>query len=97
MGQITIPPKVKLIAGLLFNDKIKYEDVINILERNFGGIDCKSEIINFNFTDYYNKEMGVVIFRQYLAFKNLIDAVELADIKILTNKIEEEFSIDNKR
>lgn len=71
--------------------------LITLLTENFGPVDFESELLEFNYTDYYNLEMGNKIERFFLSFQNLIDPENLPDIKILTNEIENSFLIDNQR
>ena len=73
------------------------DKLIEILIKNFGPIDFQSNIIKFNYTNYYNPEMGNEIQRLFFSFQNLIDPENLPDIKILTNKLENHFLIDNER
>ena len=72
-------------------------EIVNVLCKYFGKTDFESEIINFNFTRYYQKEMGPNLKRKFISFAKLIDPAGLADIKILTNKIEDKFSINGNR
>lgn len=58
------------------------------LEEYFGPIDLRSDVLSFNFTDYYNEEMGTGIQRQFYSFKKLIMPDEIAAIKVQTNRIE---------
>lgn len=71
--------------------------LITLLTENFGPVDFESELLEFNYTDYYNLEMGNKIERFFLSFQNLIDPENLSDIKILTNEIENSFLIDSQR
>lgn len=61
----------------------------NRLEKKFGPLELKSPILPFNYTDYYEKEMGKDVKRQFFSFQKLIDPGALADIKLFTNKLEE--------
>lgn len=58
------------------------------LTRKFGPLDAASSLIDFNFTTYYQKEMGKNSKRQFISFRRLVDAGRLAAVKIFTNKIE---------
>ena len=53
--------------------------------------------IPFDFTTYYQKELGQDILRQYVSFEELIDPGDLAAIKLTTNRMEEELSEDGLR
>ncbi len=97
MGTINKVDKVKLIMGLLFNPVIDIKKIYEILEEKFGAIDKKTEPYNFQFTNYYNKEMGNSIQRQFISFEKLIEMTDLSDIKISTNEIEMQNSNQQKR
>ncbi|MBU1044673.1 MAG: DUF4416 family protein [Candidatus Omnitrophica bacterium] len=90
MEQIVKQEKVRLIIGL-----IARQEFLNIahdrLLKVFGGIDYKSEILEFDSTRYYANEMGTGLKRQFISFSNLICPEELPSIKLKTNKIEREF------
>jgi hypothetical protein len=60
------------------------------LKTDFGEIILKSSIIPFDFTDYYEKEMGKDLKRCWLVTKNLIPLDRLAEIKNYARKIEGE-------
>jgi hypothetical protein len=51
----------------------------------------------FNFTRYYDAEMGAGIRRWLWVFSNLVDRAELARIKCLTNEIEQSYTMGTKR
>ncbi|MFQ5963645.1 MAG: DUF4416 family protein [Candidatus Scalinduaceae bacterium] len=91
MSEISYPKPVKLIIGILSGIKILLEDIEILLEKRLGKIDLKSEVFPFDYTDYYEKEMGVNILRKFLSFKNLIDPEEISSIKVWTNQLEDEF------
>jgi len=89
--------KVKLFFGFISNDKNLFLKTEQILARKFGLIDYSSEILPFNYTDYYNQELGENLQRKFISTARLIRPESLADIKIFTNKIETKFSAQNKR
>ena len=89
MGTVNPPTQVNLIIGMLSNVTGLFEMAGNRLEKKFGPIELKSPTLPFNYTDYYEKEMGEDVKRQFLSFRKLIDPGALADIKLFTNKLEE--------
>lgn len=97
MGEITSFTPEKLIIAVLISKDEMLDKLINILTDKFGPVDFKSKLMEFNYTDYYNSEMGNKIERFFLSFQNLIGPENLPDIKILTNKIENSFLIDKQR
>ncbi len=52
-------------------------------------VHSQSEIIKFDFSNYYNEEMGEDILRYWISFSPLIQPKHLYEFKLLSNKIEE--------
>ncbi|HID31472.1 MAG TPA: DUF4416 family protein, partial [Desulfobacterales bacterium] len=67
------------------------------LAGTFGAIDLVSPWFPFDFTGYYEPEMGSPLFRRVLSFKSHVEPGSLADIKITTNRIEQLHARDGKR
>ncbi|MEO0087914.1 MAG: DUF4416 family protein [candidate division WOR-3 bacterium] len=97
MGEIRTPQKVKVVIGYITSDVKLIEEVNRILFPLLGEEDFKSEIIDFNFTDYYQEEMGKDLKRQWVSYKNLVMPDFLPDLKIKTNEIEDKFKENEKR
>ena len=89
--------KVKLFSGVIYSSRQVYEKTGKKLEKIFSFVDLESGEFNFDFTTYYNREMGSPLFRRFISFEKLISPEQLPDIKILTNRIEMETSIDGNR
>jgi hypothetical protein len=94
MAAILEPKPVKLISGLLCADKILLEKVRQELSERFGPIDVVMDAQPFDFTHYYDDEMGAGLYRSFVAFETLIDPGRLAEIKIATNELEDRFARD---
>jgi uncharacterized protein DUF4416 len=92
MGSIRPFNPVKLFVGVLVSDVRWIPQVQERLVLNYGPIDHQSGIIQFHFTNYYQKEMGDGIERVFFAFERLIEADRLPEIKRRTNRLEEEFA-----
>ena len=97
MGKITGFIPQKLIIAVLISKEDFIKKLIIQLENKFGPIDYRSEMLKFNYTNYYNPEMGSKIKRLFLSFQELISPDNLPDIKILTNSIENSFREDKNR
>jgi hypothetical protein len=91
------PKPAKLVIGLIVNERRMLAAVAAELLSAFGCVDLVSSWLPFEYTQYYAPEMGSPLFRRVLAFKNLIQQEELADIKIITNRLEEKFLHNGKR
>lgn len=97
MGKVKDPEPALLFIGTLYSDPGIFIHSQEILDSNFGDILFISSSIPWDYSLYYKNEMGRPLFRQFIFFKNLIDPVTIADIKLKTNEIEEEFSSYGKR
>ncbi len=92
MAAITQPRLVKFICGMisaraeLFG--LAQERLIELL----GPVDIVSDVLPFDFTTYYDEEMGRPRLRKFLAFERLIDPGELAGVKRATNGLEDFFA-----
>jgi hypothetical protein len=97
MGTICTLKKVKLFCGIISSSAKIEQRSLAALEKKFGEIDLTSAIIPFDFSDYYNPEMGNNLKRFWISFKKLITATDIAGIKIFTNSTENSFAVNNKR
>ncbi len=88
-----------LVMGLLsvLESQDDADALRSILEQRFGPIRMQTPRQFFQWTDYYNSEMGQPIWRSYIEFETLVDPSLLADIKLATNEIEERFAVDGRR
>lgn len=92
MGRIQPALAVNLIVGMLSGNEGLFKEVEAELEEELGLIDLTSRIIPFNFTNYYEEDMGRGIVRKFVGFERLIEPGRLAPIKVFTNRLEEDFS-----
>jgi hypothetical protein len=67
------------------------------LVRELGPIDEEIGPLAFNYTSYYDSEMGPGILRWLWSFADLVDREALPNIKCLTNTIELAYTVDGKR
>jgi hypothetical protein len=93
MGDIRQVESVKLICGMIAADESLMQQTEREMEGMFGAIDIRSELISFDYTDYYQTEMGGGLLRKFVSFDQLIDPGQLAGIKIKTNVIERRLAI----
>jgi hypothetical protein len=96
MGKTEKPSPVKLVTGIISSSQELFEKCEKPLVRHFGEIDYKSKSMDFNFTDYYSKDMGMGLSRRFWSFKNLIDPSRLGLVKIFTNTLEARFARASK-
>jgi hypothetical protein len=92
MGQIKSHPPVKFIFGLIIASPNLLLAVHQRLAERFGRIDFTSESLPFDYTSYYEREMGKGLKRQFMSFETLMAPDELASAKYFSNAVEREFA-----
>lgn len=88
---------VKLIIGFIYKDEAVFIRAKDRLKRKFGGIDFESGPIDFNYTGYYEKEMGGNLKRRFISFRKPIPIQDLYRIKLYTNRLEARFLVSKCR
>ncbi len=88
---------VKYFIGALFSSEELLEKAFSEVESKFSSIDLKSNNYLFDVTDYYDKEMGIPIYRKIFSVTELLSPAFLPDAKLLSNEIEDILCINGKR
>ncbi len=88
MGQARDFKPVKLICGIIFSRQEPRDTALRFLLEKFGPVDLTSPDFPFNFSSYYEPEMGPDLKRCFLSFENLIRPDILPEIKNWTNNLE---------
>lgn len=91
------PNPAKLVIGLFMQNKELFRDAFCELTRAFGDADMISPWFSFDYTSYYEREMGGPLFRRMGSFSGLIEQDDLSIIKLRTNSIEDAFSSHGNR
>jgi len=94
MAEIRKPEDVKLIVGVLSAHTHLFDRAKETLCELYGPVDIESPLIPFNFTKYYEKQMGPDLLRKLFAFERLVDPAILPDVKIRTNRLEVELAAE---
>lgn len=97
MGIIKKPGIVRPFCAILFSDEKKLNLSLSLLENLFGICDIKSEILPFNFTDYYSYEMGENLRKIFVSFEKPVVPEDYAQWKIYTNEIEKKLSLNEEK
>src|SRR5215472_8603203 len=93
MGGIRQFNSVKLFIAVLVSHTKLISEVEQRLVAAYGAIDHRSPVIPFDFTNYYEADMGDIIDRIIFSFERLIEADQLPEIKRQMNRLEEELAI----
>ncbi len=92
MAQVRPVQPVKLIVGMLSQSERLFAAAREQTPTKWGTIDIVGEVMEFDFTDYYFKQMGAPLLRQFVSFDRLIDPGDLAQIKHQGNTWEDELA-----
>ena len=94
MGNIREIPSAHPFYAVMFSDKKGYDDVISEIQNKNGEILSSGEIYDFSsFTDYYKKEYGTNLRKQFLVFRNFVKLDNYFSIKVWTNHLEKDISL----
>jgi len=83
------PEPVKLFASVLAGEAGLLADAVRELAMRYGAPDYVSEVLSFDYTNYYTAEMGSSLIRRFVSFAGLIRPEELPAVKLYTNALEE--------
>ena len=99
MGAVYNFEKEKLIIGVIYHEEETLRRALGILTEEFGEIEAVSEEFSFSkeFSTYYDEEIGGEGLRRIYSFKDTVDPSRQAEIKLRTNEIEAELSVDGLR
>jgi hypothetical protein len=92
MAQSHTPADVRLICGMISADAALFDQAAEALAGTFSEIDLRSEIMVFDFTHYYDEQMGSPLWRQFVSFSRPVQPDILASAKVATNRIEAQFT-----
>jgi hypothetical protein len=87
---------VKLICGIIASEEATFKSAEGHLVRLYGPLDLTSPLFKFNFTDYYEKQMGLNLKRKFFSFTGLISPEKLGEIKLQTNELEEKIRKESR-
>ena len=97
MSQPRPASRAKLVIGLLLRDRSRIRPTVDELSAAFGPLDLVSPWLPFDYTDYYQGEMGGPLHRRLLAYKQLVAQDGLAAIKCTTNRMEARDTMEGRR
>ena len=88
MGQYRSPKPVKLIMGMLSQSAEHASLALKPLIERFGEISTSLSPFPFNWTNYYEDELGDTPVRSFISFESLIQREHIVEIKRWTNDLE---------
>jgi len=97
MGHIKMPRPAKLIVSMFTADPTLFDQAQARMAALWGEGDWVSETFPFEHTDYYAPEFGAHLLRRFVTFAQLIDPGRLAEIKLASNALEQEWLEGDRR
>lgn len=91
------PSPARLIVGAFLRERDLLPELAERLATAFGPVELVSDWMPFDYTSYYEREMGTPLFRRMFSFARLVEQERLADIKLFTNALESEYRVDGRR
>jgi hypothetical protein len=92
-----IPDPARLVVSILAARSSCFEEIRQELVGSFGPVADMVGPMDFDYTNYYDEELGSPINRWLLAFEDLVDCGRLMEIKELTNTMEQTYTVCGKR
>jgi hypothetical protein len=86
-----------VIVSVLTSDSEMLDVAKPLLVRELGPVDEEIGPLEFNYTSYYDSEMGPGILRWLWSFAELVDREALVGIKCLTNMVEQAYTVEGRR
>jgi len=78
----------RLIVSAIYSSLGAMHEAIAEVEKKYGRVMFETDEMEFIHTSYYREEMGDDLKRKFFAFEKTIERDRLAEVKIMTNKIE---------
>jgi len=97
LGVIHPHPPVKLICGVLRHPDQPVQAIHLAIEQRWGPIAEQTVWFDFSHTQYYKKEMGDGLKKQYLSIESLVAVDRMPAIKMESNNAENQFSKEGRR
>jgi hypothetical protein len=95
-GRRLKPEPVKIFCGLIGREE-GFSQAEDLLTGHLGEIDCTSPVLPFEFTDYYESEMGDGLVRKWVAFTGLRERGYLPLAKHLAIQVERDLAQGEQR
>jgi hypothetical protein len=97
LAEMKSPRYVELLMGVIIADPALLEPLEADLEAEVGRVETRSEVFDFDITDYYREEMGEGLKRVFYAFEDLIDPAAIVEVKLVADDIERKFALGGRR
>jgi hypothetical protein len=91
------PEPAKLIVSVIYHGEADLPTAWKALDNAWGPLDFLSEVKPFDYTSYYEKEMGTPLFRRWASFRPLVAQNRLIRVKWQALELEQQWSRGERR
>jgi hypothetical protein len=91
------PPPCLLVLGTLFTDPVAHGNAVEKCIGAFGPIEESLGPFRWEWSRYYESEMGEGVTRCFFVFQDPVSPEYLADMKLFSNGVEEEHAVSGRR
>ena len=85
------PSKAKIFCGFIYIPELNLGEVLRRLERAWGPVEFIRRPILFDYTRYYEEEMGSPLWRRFVTFREEADQDALAGMKWEAKRVEDAY------
>jgi hypothetical protein len=85
------PPAAKIFCGFIYAPDLDLAEVLRLLEQAWGPVEFVSRRIPFEYTGYYDREMGPSLSRKFVTFEQEVDQEALPGLKWEAKRVEESY------
>ncbi len=91
------PEYAVIFIASLFSCREIFEAAIPRLRDVFGRAFYQSPLLPWDYSSYYNAELGAPLLRSFIFFEPIVDSGSLVEAKLSAVEIEKSFTVDGKR
>lgn len=91
------PEAARLILSVIYPEGAEIPAAWKAIEKAWGPLDFLSTVRSFDYTSYYEKEMGRPLYRRWAAFRTLVAQDRLVEVKWQALAMERQWSREGKR
>ncbi len=97
MRKTYTPERALLFVAVLYSEEAFYGKARERLAEVFGKPLFESGRFRWDHSEYYRDELGWPITRRFMAFGRAFDTASIREVKLFTNRLEEELSAGGRR
>jgi hypothetical protein len=83
-----LPPRAKVFCGFIYTPELDLGEVLRLLERAWGPVEFISRRSSFDYTRYYDDEMGSPLSRKFVTFREMAEQGALPGLKWEAKRVE---------